>query len=148
MREPNPNFWQRRRVFVTGATGLLGSHMVESLLGMGAEVVALVRDTVPRSLLVSSGLIDRITVVHGDITDEAILRRILVDYEVQTTFHLAAMPLVTHAYSNPVEAFDTNVGGTVRLLEACRVYGACTEIVVAASDKAYGQQEQLPYTEA
>ena len=76
MREPSPSFWQRRRVFVTGATGLLGSHLVESLLGMDAEVVALVRDAVPRSLLVGSGLVDRITVVRGDITDEPLLRRI------------------------------------------------------------------------
>jgi CDP-glucose 4,6-dehydratase len=148
MREPSPRFWQRRRVFVTGATGLLGSHLVQQLLDMNAEVVALLRDTVPRSLFAVAGMAERVTVVRGSVTDEPLLRRILVEYEVQTTFHLAAQTLVTHAYNNPVETFDVNVGGTCRLLEACRVYGACTEVIVAASDKAYGQQDQLPYTEA
>ena len=148
MREPSPSFWARRRVFVTGATGLLGSHLVGQLLDLGADVVALVRDTVPRSLLVSSGLAERIGVVRGCVTDDALLRRILVEYEVQTTFHLAAQTIVNQAYNNPVETFDVNVGGTYRLLEACRMYGHCKEIVVAASDKAYGQQERLPYTEA
>jgi len=72
---------------------------------------------------------------------------VLVEYEIQTVFHLAAQTLVAHAVANPVETFDVNIGGTYRLLEACRLYGGCREIVVASSDKAYGAQEQLPYTE-
>ncbi len=147
MIEPSAEFWRRRRVLVTGATGLLGSHLVWLLLDLGAEVVAVVRDSVPPSLLVSSGLLDRVTVVHGSVTDLPLLQRTLVEYEVQTVFHLAAQTLVTHALANPVETMDVNIGGTYRLLEACRLHGQCQEIVVASSDKAYGRQEVLPYVE-
>jgi CDP-glucose 4,6-dehydratase len=148
MREPDPAFWQRRRVLVTGSSGLLGSHLTALLHRLGAEVIALVRDRLPRSLLVSTGLIDQVTVVNGSVTDQALLQRVLVEYEVQSVFHLAAQTIVGHALANPVETMDVNIGGTYRLLEACRSYGGCGEIVVASSDKAYGQQEELPYRES
>ena len=148
MRQPDPAFWQRRRVLVTGATGLLGSHVTKLLHSLGAEVVVLVRDLLPRSLLVSSGLIDKVIVVNGSVTDQPLLHRLLVEYEVQSVFHLAAQTLVTHALANPVETMDVNIGGTYRLLEACRLYGCCGEILVASSDKAYGQQDELPYRES
>ena len=147
MREPQPAFWQRRRVFVTGATGLLGAHIVRLLHEMGADVVALIRDRVPRSLLVSSGLCDKITVVTGTLADEPLIRRTLTEYEVQTAFHLAAQTIVPYAYANPLETFEVNVAGTYKLLEACRAYGRAEEIIVASSDKAYGAQEKLPYLE-
>ena len=147
MRQPDPAFWQRRRVLVTGATGLRGSHVTKLLHSLGAEVVVLVRDILPRSLLVSSGLIEQVIVVNGSVTDQPLLQRVLVEYEVQSVFHLAAQTLVTHALANPVETMDVNIGGTYRLLEACRLYGGCREILVASSDKAYGQQDELPYRE-
>lgn len=147
MREPNPGFWRGRRVFVTGASGLLGSHIVGELVGMGAEVTALMRDMVPRSLLVRSGLTDRINVVRGAITDGQLLQRILVEYQIESVFHLAAQTQVTYAQADPVETFDVNITGTYQLMDACRLYGACTEIIAASSDKAYGQQQDLPYTE-
>lgn len=147
MQPPSAEFWRRRRVLVTGATGLLGSHLVRLLLDLGAEVIAVIRDLVPPSLLISSGMVDRLTVVHGSVTDQSLLHRALVEYEVHTVLHLAAQTLVTHALANPVETFDVNIGGTYRLLEACRLYGKCEEIVVASSDKAYGPQTVLPYVE-
>jgi CDP-glucose 4,6-dehydratase len=147
MREPSAEFWWRRRVLVTGATGLLGSQLVRLLLDLGADVVAVLRDAVPSSLLVSSGMIDRLAVVHGSVTDQPLLQRALVEYEVQSVLHLAAQTIVPHALANPVETLDVNIGGTYRLLEACRLYGRCQEIIVASSDKAYGQQEVLPYVE-
>ncbi len=147
MQAPSAEFWRRRRVLVTGATGLLGAHLVRLLLDLGADVIAVIRDAVPPSLLIGSGMVDRITVVHGSVTDQSLLHRTLVEYEVQTVLHLAAQTLVTHALANPVETLDVNIGGTYRLLEACRLYGNCGEIVVASSDKAYGQQVTLPYIE-
>jgi len=147
MREPAPDFRCRRRVFVTGATGLLGSHLVSRLVDVGADVTVLVRDIVPRSLFATSGTAHRVNTAHGEIGNERLIQRILVDYEVQTVFHLAAQTIVTHAQSNPIDTFDVNIGGTYRLLEMCRLYGACGEIIVASSDKAYGQQDRLPYTE-
>ena len=114
---------------------------------MGAEIIALVRDRVPRSLLVSSGLCDKITVIEGTLCDEPLIRRTLTEYEVQSVFHLAAQTIVSYAYANPLETFEVNVAGTYKVLEACRAYGRCEEIIVASSDKAYGAQEKLPYTE-
>jgi CDP-glucose 4,6-dehydratase len=148
MREPSRDYWLRRRVFVTGATGLLGSHLTRMLYDLGADVVALVRDSVPKSLLVSSGLIHKLAVVHGSLTDAPLLRRTLTEYEVQSVFHLGAQTIVSHAWANPLETFEANIRGTYALLDAARAYGRCEEVIVASSDKAYGAQESLPYTEA
>ena len=113
-------FWQDRPVLVTGATGLVGGWLVKRLLASGAEVVCLVRDWVPQSEIVSSGLIEEVRSVRGDVTDQALLERVLGEYEVVTVFHLAAQTIVPVANRNPVATFETNVAGTWALLEACR----------------------------
>jgi CDP-glucose 4,6-dehydratase len=140
------SFWSARSVFVTGATGLLGGWLVRQLLEEGAEVVALVRDGNPRSMLVREGLISRISVVNGGLEDGDLLRRALTEYSVQTIFHLAAQPLVGVAKSDPVGTLRANVEGTWNVLEAARV-AAVGQTIVASSDKAYGESSNLPYTE-
>ncbi|MBM3266545.1 MAG: GDP-mannose 4,6-dehydratase [Candidatus Sericytochromatia bacterium] len=140
-------FWRDRPVLVTGATGLVGSWTVKALLDRGADPVCLVRDWVPQSELVRSGDLERVRVVRGDLADQAELERILGEYEVDTVLHLAAQTIVGVANRNPVGTFDSNIGGTWRLLEACRRSPAVRQIVVASSDKAYGDQERLPYDE-
>ena len=139
--------WLDRPTLVTGAAGLLGSWLVRRLVEAGAEVVCLIRDWVPQSELFRSGLIQRVKSVGGDVRDGALLERILGEYEIDTVFHLAAQTIVTIANRNPVSTFETNVAGTWRLLEACRRSPSVKAIVVASSDKAYGDQEQLPYAE-
>jgi CDP-glucose 4,6-dehydratase len=140
-------FWRDRPVFVTGATGLLGTWVVRRLVEAGADVIGLVRDWVPRSDLVQDGLWNRITVVRGDVRDQALLERVLGEYEVDAVCHLAAQTLVPVSNRNPVSTFETNVGGTWALLEACRRSPMVRGIVVASSDKAYGDHDTLPYTE-
>ena len=140
-------FWKGRRVFVTGCTGILGSWLTLALVEAGAEVTGLVRDRVPHSHLFRSGTHRRITQVDGDITDDYLLERTLNEYEIDTVFHLAAQPLVRVANRMPVGTLETNVRGTWRLLEACRLSKTVARIVVASSDKAYGDQDTLPYTE-
>ena len=140
-------FWQDRPVLVTGASGLLGSWLVPRLLELGADVVCLVRDWVPQSELVRSRAIEKVKVVRGDVRDQALLERALGEYEVGTVFHLAAQTIVGIANRNPVSTFEANVQGTWSLLEACRRSPRVEQIVVASSDKAYGEQETLPYTE-
>ena len=140
-------FWQDRRILITGCTGLLGSWLTGALISAGADIVGLVRDGVPRSRLVQDGLIDRISVVHGEIEDYYLLERALNEYEVETVFHLAAQPIVGTANRNSLSTFETNVRGTWNILEACRRVGTVKEIVLASSDKAYGDQENLPYDE-
>ena len=141
------NFWQDRPVFITGATGLVGSWTVKALVERGAEVVCLVRDWVPQSELVRSGTLDKVRVVRGDLADQALLERALGEYEIDTVLHLAAQTIVGVANRNPGATFETNIGGTWRLLEACRRSPMVKQIVVASSDKAYGDRENLPYDE-
>lgn len=139
--------WQDRRVLVTGCTGFLGSWLTEALLGRRADVIGLVRDQVPQSLLVRSGIIRRINMVQGDLTDSALLERALNEYEVEVVFHLAAQTIVPIANANPVSTFESNIRGTWTLLEACRRVPCVKAIVVASSDKAYGSHDSLPYEE-
>lgn len=140
-------FWLDRPVFVTGATGLLGGWLVKRLLDLGAEVVCLVRDWVPESELLGARLIEAVNVVRGDVRNQALLERVLGEYEAATVFHLAAQTLVPVANRNPVSTFEANIGGTWALLEACRRSPSVRQIVVASSDKAYGDLAVLPYTE-
>ena len=141
------SFWQDRPTFVTGATGLMGDWLVRRLLGLGADVVCLVRDWVPQSELVRSRLIEQVKVVRGDVREQALLERVLGEYEIDTVFHLAAQTIVSIANRNPVSTLETNIQGTWALLEACRRSPAVRQVVLASSDKAYGDQEKLPYNE-
>src|SRR6266436_9699282 len=144
----NQTFWQDRPTLVTGGTGLLGGWLVRLLIESGADLVCLVRDWVPQSLLVRERSIERVKVVRGDVRDQKLLERILGEYEIDTVFHLAAQTIVGIANRNPVSTFETNVQGTWALLEACRRSPTVKQVVVASSDKAYGDHEVLPYDES
>jgi CDP-glucose 4,6-dehydratase len=141
------SFWQDRPTFVTGGTGLVGAWLVRRLVEAGADVVCLVRDWVPQSEVVRSRLIEQVKVVRGDIRDRETLERVLGEYEVDTVIHLAAQTIVTIANRNPISTFETNIAGTWNLMEACRRSPKVKQIVIASSDKAYGDQEDLPYDE-
>lgn len=139
-------FWNSRSVFVTGATGLLGGWLVPALVERGASVVVLVRDTTPRSMLVREGWLNRVASVHGSLTDDGLVRRTLAEYGVQTIFHLGAQTLVGVAKVDPIGTLEANVRGTWTVLEAARQCGV-SEVLVASSDKAYGESPNLPYRE-
>ena len=141
------NFWRDRSVLVTGASGLLGGWLTKRLVECGANVVCLVRDWVPQCELVHTGLLDHVNVVRGDITDRDIVERALGEYEVHTVFHLAAQTIVGIANRNPASTFESNIQGTWNVLEACRRSPLVKSIVLASSDKAYGDQTVLPYDE-
>jgi CDP-glucose 4,6-dehydratase len=146
-RIPDTGFWRDRRVFVTGCTGLVGSWTVHALRERGAHVVGLVRDHVAGSELRRSGLMDTIDSVRGNVEDVALIERALAEYEIQTVFHLAAQTIVGIANRSPLSTFETNIKGTWCVLEAARRCGYSPHVIVASSDKAYGDQPQLPYTE-
>ena len=105
-------FWQDRPVLITGASGLLGGWLIRHLLNLDADIVCLVRDWVPKSELIRADLIEQVKVVRGDICDQALLERILGEYEIETVFHLAAQTIVGIANKNPISTFNTNIGGT------------------------------------
>ena len=142
------SFWAGRRVFVTGATGLLGSWLTESLVARGADVVCLVRDWVPASRLIAGELPAEVTLVRGELEDFPLLLRCVNEYEIESVFHLGAQTIVGTARRSALSTFEANVRGTWNLLEACRL---CRDlvgrVVVASSDKAYGEHADLPYTE-
>lgn len=140
-------FWRSRCVLVTGAGGFIGSWLTRALVDLGAHVIALVREVNPMSLFKRWQLDERSMVVIGDIRDGDLLQRIMSAYDVSVCFHLAAHSLVGAAARAPSVTFDVNVRGTWTLLEACRLVGKVDGIVVASSDKAYGEQQSLPYTE-
>jgi CDP-glucose 4,6-dehydratase len=142
------SFWRDRPTFVTGATGLVGGWLAKRLVESGASVVCLVRDWVPRSILLGSELATQVTVVRGDVRDQALLERVLGEYEIDTVMHLAAQTIVPIANRNPVSTFETNIGGTWSMLEACRRSPKVKQIVYASSDKAYGESDELPYDES
>lgn len=144
--------WNNKNIFITGATGLLGSWLAKYLVDNGANVTALIRDTIPHSLLHSplpefSRIKDNLSVVHGDLSDYQLLNRSLNEYEIEIVFHLGAQTIVPTANRNPLSTFESNIRGTYNLLEACRHNPLIQAIVVASSDKAYGAQPSLPYTE-
>lgn len=142
------DYWRDRPTLVTGGGGLVGSWLVRSLVEAGADVVCLIRDWVPQSELVRSHRLDSVRVVRGDVCDQVALERALGEYEVHTVIHLAAQTIVGIANRNPISTFESNIRGTWALLEACRRSSSVKSIVVASSDKAYGEAKVLPYDES
>jgi CDP-glucose 4,6-dehydratase len=144
--KPAEDFWRHRNVAVTGGSGFLGSHLVGMLVDLGANVVVLMRDDVPPTP-VGQRWQGQVAVVHGSVEDQPTLERLLGEYEIATVFHLAAQTQVQVANENPVSTFMANVAGTWSVLEAARRAPRIGQVLVASSDKAYGAQPMLPYSE-
>jgi CDP-glucose 4,6-dehydratase len=141
------SFWRGRPVLVTGCNGFVGSWLSAALIERGARVIGLFRTNNPDSELVRSGLIHQITAVYGELADYALLEQTLAEYEIDTVFHLAGQTIVGVAYRSPLSTFETNVRGTWLLLEAIRHSSSVRSVVVASSEKAYGEPVELPYQE-
>ena len=141
-------YWSGKRVLVTGASGMVGSWLTQWLAGSGAYTVAFIADTDPQSELVRSGTINKVSVVNGRLENYDDVERAINNHEVDSIFHLGAQPIVGAADRAPRHTFESNIQGTWNLLDACRVLSPLVKrIVVASSDKAYGTQPILPYTE-
>jgi CDP-glucose 4,6-dehydratase len=143
--------WSGTPVLVTGAQGFIGSWLAERLLREGAEVVVPLRDTLPGSRFHTGGIAERCTVVQADVVDYESLLRVIHQYRVKAVFHLAAQALVGIANRSPLATYESNVRGTYTLVEAVRAAGVVGDrverVVVASSDKAYGDVDTLPYRE-
>lgn len=125
-------------IFITGASGFVGSHLVNHLKEKN-HVICLVRDIIP-SQWVDEAL-DGVTLVHGDLRDLKLLKRVIGHYDVTQVYHLAASAQVKHAHKNPVDVFESNVMGTINILEACRLLGSADKkIVILNTDKVYGEK--------
>jgi CDP-glucose 4,6-dehydratase len=141
-------YWSNKRVLVTGASGMVGSWLTRWLAESGAYTVAFIADTDPQSELIRSGTINRINVANGRLEKYDDIERAINNHEVDSVFHLGAQPIVGVADRAPRHTFESNIQGTWNLLDACRTLSPLVKrIVVASSDKAYGTQPNLPYTE-
>lgn len=143
----SPSFWEGKNVFVTGASGILGSHVAEALVSNGANTTILLRDDVPSSRLMETGVSGRVNTVRGQVEDYWVVERALNEYEIDTVLHLGAQTIVGAANRSPLGTFRANIEGTWNVMEACRNSELVERVVFASSDKAYGDQEKLPYTE-
>jgi CDP-glucose 4,6-dehydratase len=140
--------WRERRALVTGATGIVGSWLCETLVERGATVVALVLDEDPQSRFYREGIFRQCRIVHGDLARSEDCTRAINLHDVDVVFHLGAQTIVGTALRDPLECFESNIRGTYNLLEAARRLAPLVRsFVVASSDKAYGDSPDLPYTE-
>ncbi|ODS40626.1 hypothetical protein BEH94_00255 [Candidatus Altiarchaeales archaeon WOR_SM1_SCG] len=141
------NFWKGRNVLVTGGNGLVGSHIVKELLKNNANVIVLIRSKNPKSYFITEGMNKKTVLAYGDLKNFKRVYDVISKYEIEYIFHIGAQPIVQTAVINPVETFETNINGTVNVLESARLCNSVKGIVVASSDKAYGISKELPYTE-
>ncbi len=139
--------WRGRTALITGIGGFVGSGLAEELVHRGAHVVGILRDSPGSRLLQHREIADSVDIVRGSIVEPGLVERAVNEYAVDTIFHLAAQAIVTVANANPVSTFESNIVGTWQVLEAARRSPSVTRAVVASSDKAYGNQAILPYTE-
>ncbi|MCP2520620.1 GDP-mannose 4,6-dehydratase [Candidatus Aminicenantes bacterium AC-708-M15] len=141
------NFWKNKKVLITGISGFVGSHLAKELINKKANVIGLIRDYNPYSYLFFEEINNKIIEVRGSVTDLFLVQRVINEYEVDTVFHLAAQTIVGIANNSPLSTFESNIMGTWNVLEACRTSKTVQRVIIASSDKAYGEQENLPYKE-
>jgi len=139
--------WKGMEVLVTGADGFIGSHVARALVEKGAHVTTIVRDVKKTSNLDVLQIRSKINVIHGDLVNLHDCERTINEYDIQFVFHIAAQAIVGPANRSPLSTFESNIKGTWNILEACRLSKTVKGLIVASSDKAYGQQKKLPYTE-
>jgi CDP-glucose 4,6-dehydratase len=139
--------WSSKNILITGGDGFVGGWLAKTLAGKGANVVILVRDIKKESVYRLLGLENKVTQVLGDLLDYDLLLRVFNEYSIDSCFHLAAQTLVQIANRSPLSTFESNIKGTWNLLEVCRNTKTIERVLVASSDKAYGIQKKLPYTE-
>lgn len=148
-RKINKKFWKNKRVFVTGHTGFKGSWLTLWLKLLGAEVTgySLSPSSIP-SMFDAANVQGGITSVTGDIRDYVSLEKAMTEAKPEIVFHLAAQPLVRQSYKNPRETYETNVMGTVNLLESVRKTKGIKSVVIVTTDKCYENNEWVyPYRE-
>ena len=141
------NFWQNKRVFITGSNGFLGAHLTKSLIKKGIRPFVLIFEENPGGIFEEERLADSVNVIRGDVRNLKLIEQIVKENRIDTIFHLAAQAIVDQAVDDPLETFDTNIGGTVNILEAAKKIKGVERIIVASSDKAYGHHDVLPYEE-
>ncbi len=134
-------------VLVTGGTGFAGAHLVEQLVERGAQVFVTYRTANPRSYFYTQKLEKKVALLQLDIRNAPLVEEMVIKHRIQIIFHLAAQPLVEAAYVLPRHTLETNIIGTINILEAARLSKDIQGVIVASSDKSYGICQGEKYTE-
>jgi CDP-glucose 4,6-dehydratase len=146
-KEMNSTFWKDKKVVVTGGSGFIGGHLVESLVNFGAKVFVIDINKDPNLYYFVEGLDKKSTFLNINVQYEEKISEAIAKNRIEVVFHLAAQPLVGKAIEDPVEVFRTNIDGSINVLEAVRNNKNVKHLVIVSSDKAYGESKILPYTE-
>lgn len=144
------NYWIGKNVLITGINGFIGGNLAKACLSKGANVTGIIRNIKKDTVLFYEGVADKINIIHGDVTDKDLMRKIVAEEQINCCFHLAAQVEVGVARAYPYLTWETNIKGTYALLEAVRENKESIEaVIIASSDKAYGSynKNQLPYLE-
>ena len=139
--------WKGTNVLVTGADGFIGGHVAKALVEKHAQVTTIVRDIKKVNNLDILDIRNKINIMHGDLVNFADCERSINEYDIEFCFHIAAQAIVGPANRSPLSTFESNIKGTWNILEACKTSKTVKGLIIASSDKAYGQQKKLPYTE-
>ncbi|MFC1674339.1 GDP-mannose 4,6-dehydratase [Candidatus Omnitrophota bacterium] len=143
-------FWRNKSVLVSGANGFLASHLTLALLRQGARVTGIIKESLPTSFLeleLKEKKFKNLRLIKGDIADYSFIKRAFLISKPDLCFHLAAQAIVGLANKSPLPTFETNITGTWNILEVLRQISPRTKVIVASSDKAYGEHKKLPYKE-
>jgi len=143
----NKAFWKNKNVLITGYRGFLGSHITKTLLDTKAKITGVDRISQSGKTILTPNDYDRIHIILGDITDYAQIANAINGNKINVIFHIAAKALVGECLDNPLDAFTTNIQGTWNVLEAARNCKTVKAVIVSSSDKAYGDNNELPYKE-
>ncbi len=145
----DPGFYSGKRVLITGHTGFKGSWMSVVLVNMGAQVIGYSTCSKPEDRLFDlCGIKDEIKHIKGDVRDLESLKAVFEEYMPEIVIHMAAQPLVRLSYEEPVLTFDTNVMGTVNVLECVRLNPCVKSFLNVTTDKVYDNKErEKGYTE-
>ena len=143
------SFFKSRKILVTGHTGFIGSWLTKWLTMLSSDVCGYALEPHTHPNIYDALSIDKFIIyVKGDMRSAELLRKTLTEFQPEIVFHLAAQPIVLDSYDNPVETFDTNVTGTVNLLNELRQIDSVKTIIVMTSDKSYRNNEWVyPYRE-
>ncbi len=138
------DFWKGKRILVTGHTGFKGSWLSLWLKLSGAQVIGYSLDppTQP-NLFEAIALSEEIVHVHGDVRDVKKIQLVFHEYQPDIVFHLAAQALVRLSYKEPQLTYETNIMGTVNVLEAVRHTPQVRSVVIVTSDKCYENREWI-----